>query len=517
VFLRIRMFSKTRNSGKCYSSSLRECVAAIVVDNVECLSSLVDGSQELLEHILSLGVRGILLQAETLDTIKAAKRLESKLLTYKVILEKHPENKSVEARMRILSRLYERITEGHAPLKARYVFFVKSKNCEDIDEKATAIAGLLKVHGCSSKIICGDDIVKVLLGKPLEYVDSKTAIEPLQYLGWRFRNDSEYSLYIGREVATGLPAYISLWSPRSGASHVLVLGPTGKGKTTLLATLVARILALDLVALTIIDPKGDLINALDSLADNVIVVDEVMLVDILCGVKGSRIPLCNLVSAGIEFSEAECRLVDTNTLCREDNDNNIYSTSTRVKLHFAGVDVEKLCECEKRQASIDGKVLVYDLSRLNDIAKNIGLAAILALHYNYYLKLGVSSEFRRIIIVDEAWRFSQRAKTLADIIVKEFRSLGISLILSTQDPADVSESVWNNIGIAIVFGSHDKEYIRRVQRLLRLSESEAEKLRWLGVGEAMVKLQHSPRPSRVYIEAEPETVNRRVLGASMLG
>ncbi|HIC99332.1 MAG TPA: DUF853 family protein [Pyrodictiaceae archaeon] len=163
------------------------------------------------------------------------------------------------------------------------------------------------------------------------------------------------------------------------------------------------------------------------------------------------------------------------------------------------------------------KVLAYDLSKLNDIAKNIGLAAILALHYNYYLKLGVSSEFRRVVIVDEAWRFSQRAKTLVDVIVKEFRSLGISLILSTQDPGDISESVWNNIGIAIVFGSHDKEYVKRAQRLLKLAENEAEKLRWLGVGEAMIKLQHSPRPTRVYIEAEPETVNRRITEASMLG
>lgn len=513
-----RIFLKGRNGGKCYSDSLGECIAAIIVDNVECLSSLVDGSQELLEHILSLGVRGVLLQAETLDTVKAAKRLESKLLTYRVILEKHPENKTVEAKLRVLSRLYERITEGHAPLKARYVFFVRSGRCEDVSEKATAIAGLLKVHGCNSKLVCGDDIVKVLLGKPVEYVDSKTAIEPMQYLSWRFRNDSEFSLYIGREVATGLPAYISLWNPKFGSSHVLVLGPTGKGKTTLLASIVARTLALDLAALTIIDPKGDLINALESLVDSVIVVDEAMLVDILCGVKSSRIPLCNIVGAGIELSEAECRLVDTNTLCREsENSSNIYLASARVKLHFAGISIEKLCECESRQIVMGEKVLAYDLSKLNDIAKNIGLAAILALHYNYYLKLGVSSEFRRVVIVDEAWRFSQRAKTLVDVIVKEFRSLGISLILSTQDPGDISESVWNNIGIAIVFGSHDKEYVKRAQRLLKLAENEAEKLRWLGVGEAMIKLQHSPRPTRVYIEAEPETVNRRITEASMLG
>ena len=513
-----KIFLKKRNGGKCYSNSLGECIAAIIVDNIECLSSLVDGSQELLEHILSLGVRSVLLQAETIDTVKAAKRIESKLLTYRVILEKHPENKTVEARLRILSRIYERITEGHAPLKARYVFFVKSKNCEDVSEKATTITGLLKVHGCGSKLVCGDDVVKILLGKPVEYVDSKTAIEPIQYLSWRFRNDSEFSLYIGREVATGLPAYISLWSPKSGASHVLVLGPTGKGKTTLLATMVARILALDLATLTIIDPKGDLINALENLVDNIIVVDEAMLVDILCGVKSSRIPLCSIVGAGIELSKAECRLIDTSSFCGKYSDgSDIYITSTRVKLHFAGIDVERLCECSEKRASIDEKVLVYDLSKLNDIAKNVGLAAILALHYNYYLRLGVSNEFRRVVIVDEAWRFSQRAKMLADVIVKEFRSLGISLILSTQDPTDVSESVWNNIGIAIVFGSHDREYVKRVQRLLKLSEDEAEKLRWLGVGEAMIKLQHSPRPTRVYIEAEPETVNRRVLGASELG
>jgi len=513
-----KILRRRRNGGKCYSSSLGECIAAVIVDNVECLSSLVDGSQELLEHILSLGVRSVLLQAETIDTVKAAKRIESKLLTYKVILEKHPENKTVEARLRILSRLYERITEGHAPLKARYVFFVKSKNCGDVDEKVATITSLLKVHGCSSKLVCGDDVIKILLGKPVEYVDSKTAIEPMQYLSWRFRNDSEFSLYIGREVATGLPAYISLWNPKSGASHVLVLGPTGKGKTTLLATLVARIIALDLAALTIVDPKGDLINALESLVDNIIVVDEDMLVDILCGVKSSRIPLCGIVGAGVELSRAECRLIDTNSFCREHGSNkDIYLSSTRVKLHFAGIDIEKLCKCDEGGTPIDGKVLVYDLSKLNDIAKNVGLAAILALHYNHYLRLGVSSEFRRVIVVDEAWRFSQRAKMLADVIVKEFRSLGISLILSTQDPADVSESIWNNIGIAIVFGSHDKEYVRRVQRLLKLSEEEAEKLRWLGVGEAMIKLQHSPRPTRVYIEAEPETVNRRVLGASGLG
>jgi hypothetical protein len=88
-----------------------------------------------------------------------------------------------------------------------------------------------------------------------------------------------------------------------------------------------------------------------------------------------------------------------------------------------------------------------------------------------------------LLVIDDAWRVLG-LKTLVEI-VREGRSRRLGVILSTQNPGDLSEELLENIYNVVVFGSRNGDYIEKTKKILNLREEHSALIPKLGIGEAV--------------------------------
>ena len=81
----------------------------------------------------------------------------------------------------------------------------------------------------------------------------------------------------------------------------------------------------------------------------------------------------------------------------------------------------------------------------------------------YYLySLAESREPRLFIVIDEAHRLKYEKTSSTGQLLKEARKYGVGLILSTQDPVDFPDLVYNNIGAILSLQLTDPKYAKSI-------------------------------------------------------
>ena len=81
----------------------------------------------------------------------------------------------------------------------------------------------------------------------------------------------------------------------------------------------------------------------------------------------------------------------------------------------------------------------------------------------FYLdKLGESRDPRLYVIIDEAHRLKYDRDTSAGQLLKEGRKYGVGMILSTQDPEDFTNVVYNNVGGILSLQLTDSKYAKNI-------------------------------------------------------
>jgi len=100
----------------------------------------------------------------------------------------------------------------------------------------------------------------------------------------------------------------------------------------------------------------------------------------------------------------------------------------------------------------------------------------------------VANTIRYAVVVDEAHRVARiRA---VDLMVKEGRSKGLAVILATQSPGDLPETVDTNAQTRICFRLSDAIVATQAARKLDSNDRTlAERIRTLGTGEALVSME----------------------------
>lgn len=245
--------------------------------------------------------------------------------------------------------------------------------------------------------------------------------------------------------------------PRDFEAHIGVFGPTGKGKTVLLAGIAAQLSVYsDRVGepyMTIaLDPKGDLAGMLKGLAARYV-----------RGVDGC------------------IRMPRLGGLAEE-----LVASGSRVSW---GRGVLEVCE----GSMVERGLVVYDLSALANEQRNYAAALILS---SLALEASESALPGRVVVVlDESWRVAGPSSLHMVMPVREGRSRGLHLIYSAQSPGDVPQEVMENTRTSIVFGGYARSFIESA-RLLGLDN--AEELLNLPVGSAIVRIGDSP-PVRVQV------------------
>ena len=207
------------------------------------------------------------------------------------------------------------------------------------------------------------------------------------------------SITIGVDFETG--EVLTLRWPEDLEKHILVIGPTGMGKTVLLSGIAVQLSVIaessGSLSVIVIDPKGDLSRLLEGVASRRIVVSNIE----------------NLPSPGYSIPQLT-------------------------------------------------SLTVYDLSLLREADRNEASKRLLDSLLDYVLSRVAAEKI--VIIVDEAWRLSSAGETVGKA-VREGRSRGLYIVLASQDPSDFKGEIPSNAGTIIAFRGVAKEYKRLVEDL----------------------------------------------------
>ncbi len=236
------------------------CLTGIILTDVYCIET--EGAQIVQTIVKHPSIAGLAVIFSSKDYSKLVKRIETMLTTYRIMLERYPENKRIYLRKKVLEELMNKLISGRRPLEASIIVLVRAKK-DECSKKAEEVKTMLKLRDCVVRKLCGGELLKILVrGKKSSIVGDDVVQEIIDAEAVALPSNG---VYIGREIETSLPVFVNV-----DKGHVLVIGPTGSGKTTLLASIAARTIALDEMGhVYIIDPKGDLYYMLQDYMETV--------------------------------------------------------------------------------------------------------------------------------------------------------------------------------------------------------------------------------------------------------
>jgi len=265
--------------------------------------------------------------------------------------------------------------------------------------------------------------------------------------------------------------------------HLAIIGPTGRGKTTLLSSIIEQVVAENLANAIAIDFKGDL---------NAYITKD--LITVLTPVNA---PINILEKPpGLEDADWRSMVVESLALASGVSGEAILKALITVenegehglvKYHYTSVLLPFI---EFLKNKVNYNVLVDSLNK--NVLINLeghGTAfqnayASLCIGFIRYLLLTNRSKLRTLLAIDDAWRIL-RLKTFSEI-VREGRSRGLGVIISTQNPDDIPKDIAENVYNIVLFGSRNKEYLKKAEELTGIKEGDiAASILRLGIGEAL--------------------------------
>lgn len=148
-----------------------------------------------------------------------------------------------------------------------------------------------------------------------------------------------------------------------------------------------------------------------------------------------------------------------------------------------------------RKSTIDlGKIsqsglVDIDLSSLPD-ERFRGLAALFILQT---LKERMRTEgwsetkgLKAIVVLDEAWKVASDEKSDAIMIVREGRKYQFGLIVASQNPTDINEAIFSNVGTSFILRIKFEKFMNYLQGSLNFSNYIRSEISKFGVGQAAV-------------------------------
>lgn len=247
--------------------------------------------------------------------------------------------------------------------------------------------------------------------------------------------------------------------------HMAIIGPTGRGKTTFLASYIHQVASTGEFSVTAVDFKGDLASKVDTRLSRIVHVAsrEVCL-------QGSP-PGLSDVAWRLIMMEASSYALNTDM----GSVRNGHELLEKALLSEASAR-----ECAQQSVwSTLGENTVYNLSGLGIVLQN--LFALLLVGYLRHVE-SVSTRLKRLIVVDDAWRIVKHRFIVE--LVREGRSRGIGVVVATQDPGDLPREFLENAHTFLIYGSTNEDYVEKAESAIGV-RGLGKTLKELGVGEAV--------------------------------
>ncbi len=95
---------------------------------------------------------------------------------------------------------------------------------------------------------------------------------------------------------------------------------------------------------------------------------------------------------------------------------------------------------------------------------------------------------RLITVLDEAWKIAGEENSDVVMIVREGRKYNFSLIVASQNPTDISQAIFSNVGTTFILKTKFENYLDYLQGSLRFSNYLRKKIMGFGVGQAAINM-----------------------------
>lgn len=333
--------------------------------------------------------------------------------------------------------------------------------------------------------------------------------------------DAREGVYIGIDVFFGRAIH---WNAKlSPRHHILVVGPTGSGKTITLTAIASRLSNLFNVTLTVFDIKGEYASLLKLFTSDATVIWDVSQIPI---------PICSCNEADEDTAYNVNLFI--NTL------NSLYKLPTYVRDQIRE-QLIKLCkycyttslddalrnywieETESIHTTLGAfsagytpslplhllnqKNVVVDLSKLFLLDPKATATVVLYILKRIMrtlqnLNLGYIT---KVVLLDELWYIAQSAvEDFTNILIRYGRGYGVVLAMATQSIDDLNpyaDTITENCGAVIALSSPSRGYWIRLSRYLNLSKKGIENaLKLVGQGMAVARLYPYEKPFYIYID-----------------
>jgi energy-coupling factor transporter ATP-binding protein EcfA2 len=286
--------------------------------------------------------------------------------------------------------------------------------------------------------------------------------------------------------------------------HIVVLGPTGSGKTTVAKVIANKVLTKDNVSLIVIDWKGEYVQHLpdativrkianiwdvpgDNPQERALVAAELIREaarDVIDISPPSALLLLRVLEEeyrkGVPTTETVMAILDryAQIAQREGRyaEANMYLALLR-RLYVILVD-------EGRQAqNVEGdpQIVVYDLSQLPSVyIKTLYANYVLATLYRSAVKAGTSDRLKVLLIAEEAQNYVRPRRrdelpSIGERLIFELRAFGVGAVLICPDPELLPEAVSKDVGSIVSLSPDTLPRFALERFLFRASLEEAEK------------------------------------------
>ncbi|MBI5227624.1 ATP-binding protein [Candidatus Micrarchaeota archaeon] len=160
----------------------------------------------------------------------------------------------------------------------------------------------------------------------------------------------------------------------------------------------------------------------------------------------------------------------------------------------------------KLEVLISSGLVDLDLSGLPDeSSRALGALTILQFIKEKMRQEGWSETkgLRLLVVLDEAWKIGKDDNSDAVMIVREGRKYNFGMIIASQNPTDISENIFSNVGTTFMLKVKFERFLDYLQGSLNFSPYMREEIGRLGVGQCAVNMSltlSTPYPSTFLLQ-----------------
>ncbi|MEM1805225.1 MAG: DUF87 domain-containing protein [Ignisphaera sp.] len=333
-------------------------------------------------------------------------------------------------------------------------------------------------------------------------------------------------IYVGIDIASGNNVYWDI--SKSFSPHVLVIGPTGSGKTLTLAAIANRLKNHYAGCTIFMDVKNEYVDILTLYNyKDIFVLDPIktplplcfchddkhqklesvnIVVDVLAKVFSlhptkQRVLQNILLEACVKCSDVNDSLAIGDEILLDRNVDE--ALQTVMKLFNVYLDANE------HPLAIQDSEKAYVINLKSLFLRNKADSATVILYTTRFIleKLGYSliTTPKIVMVIDELWHaLPYLAEDFIMILTRYSRSFGLSILMATQGVDDLypySDTIVNSCGGLISMASSSIAYWQRLRRYLNLSNKSIEKaLTLCNQGEAVARFSPQNVPLFLYID-----------------